>query len=205
MKKNYFVSATHTDAGKTLVSALLVEALKADYWKPVQSGSDTRDADTVASLMANHQPTIYKEVYLLKSPESPHSAAAKEGVEITLKNVFLPQSQNQLIVEGAGGLMVPLNNQELMTDLVKQLDLPIILVVPTYLGCINHALMSLEVIKNKSLTLEAIIFNGDESLAAQEYILHYAGSVESHRVPKFDVQNKSKFIAQSVDLRQLFL
>src|SRR4051812_35331298 len=104
---NYFVTGIDTDSGKTLISAILCEALQADYWKPVQAGFP-RDSDTVKSLISNPITKIHPEKYLLKTPASPHASARIDGVEIVLENFILPLTNNQLIIEGAGGCLVPL-------------------------------------------------------------------------------------------------
>lgn len=202
---NYFVTATHTDAGKTFVSSLLVKALSAKYWKPIQSGSDYRDTREVIKLAGIAESDTFDEVYLLKSPESPHSAAAKEGVRIEFRNIVTPETDRNLIIEGAGGLLVPLNEEEAIVDLIKFLNVPIVLVVPTYLGCINHALLSLECIKKYELDLYAIIFNGEESTEAQKIILAKANCEKYFRVPKIIEGDCDKFNSISLELSQLFL
>jgi dethiobiotin synthetase len=203
--KKFFVTAIHTDAGKTLVSALLTKGLNADYWKPIQSGIESRDSESIQKFIGSGANTIHQEAYLLKSPESPHSSAQKEGISIELEKINLPKTEKNLIIEGAGGLLVPINEQETIADLIEKLNIPIILVVPTYLGCINHSLLSLELIKSRKINLEAIIFNGDESLEAQKIILKMAGNPKNFHIPHFDTQNQSKFEELSVGLSEIFL
>ena len=204
-KKSYFITAIHTDAGKTFISALLVKALNANYWKPIQSGIEIRDTEEICRLARIENTRCFDERYLLKSPESPHSAAKKEGIELLLDTIELPNSMNNLIVEGAGGILVPINEEQTIVDVIQKLNIPIILVVPTYLGCINHTLLTLEVLKARNLKLEMIIFNGDESKQAQDIIIKKANNVKNYRVPKVSKDDFVKFDEISVELSQLFL
>ncbi len=201
--KKYFVTATHTDAGKTFVSSLLVKALNAYYWKPVQSGYLDRDSDTIQEMWDYPSEKILKEAYLLKSPESPHSAAAKENLTIDLDNIVLPKVDGDLIVEGAGGLLVPLNENYTIADLILKLDLEVILVVPTYLGCINHSLLTIESLKARGIKVKALIFNGEESKDAQDYILKYLGDVISYRIPKINNQKSEELDRVVFELSQI--
>jgi dethiobiotin synthetase len=172
----YFVTAIHTDSGKTLVSAILAEALQADYWKPVQCGTDQRDLKTVKELVDNDHCLFYEEAYLLKAPLSPHAAAKKEGKEIRLKDISLPLTDgHDLIIEGAGGLLVPLNDQEYVIDIAEKFKAEIILVSNIYLGSINHTLLSINEIKRRGLKVKGIIFNGPENPETEEIILKQSG------------------------------
>lgn len=172
---NYFVSGIGTNVGKTLVSAILVEALKADYWKPVQSGTtEGMDSETVRSLISNHQTVIHPEAYLLKEPLSPHFAAKLEGVEIELSKVIRPETSNTLIIEGAGGLLVPLNAHDAVIDLAGQFDAEVILVISDYLGCINHALLSLHYLQSHQDKIHSLVFNGDFAGEVKEAIIRKA-------------------------------
>ncbi|HET6225481.1 MAG TPA: dethiobiotin synthase, partial [Bacteroidia bacterium] len=141
--KTIFVTGIGTDVGKTIVSAVLVEALKADYWKPVQTGSFfSRDTTEVKRIVSNTKSQFFPESYLLKQPMSPHAAAELEGLEIQIDQIKLPATNNHLIIEGAGGLMVPLNRKYFMIDLIEKFNAEVILVVKNYLGSINHTLLS---------------------------------------------------------------
>jgi dethiobiotin synthetase len=170
----YFVTAIGTDSGKTLVSAILCQALGATYFKPVQAGFP-RDTDTVATLVSHPKFSIHPEAYVLQSPASPHAAARIDGVEIHLPSIPLPALQGPLVVEGAGGLMVPLNDRELVIDLIGQSGLEIILVSNLYLGSINHTLLSLEAIKSRNLPFKGIVFNGPSNPESERIILSRAG------------------------------
>lgn len=170
--KNIFVTAIGTDSGKTVVSAILCEALGASYWKPVQAGFP-RDTDTVTSLVSNKSFKSYPERYLLQTPASPHAAAKIDGVNITVSDFKTPGSE-LTVIEGAGGCMVPLNDDEFVIDLAKQLDCEIVLVSNLYLGSINHTLLTLELLKNRNLPVKGIIFNGVPNPESERIILHHS-------------------------------
>lgn len=174
---NYFVTAIGTDSGKTLVSAILTEALQADYWKPVQSGgSEGRDVETVAKLINNGHSLLYQESYLLSKPLSPHAAAKADGVKIEMDKILIPQNNgNHLIIEGAGGIMVPLNEKDFVIDIAVKFEAEIILVSNHYLGSINHTLLTIEEIKRRKLKVKGIIFNGNSNPETEEIILKNSG------------------------------
>jgi dethiobiotin synthetase len=173
MKNNFFVTGIDTDSGKTLVSAILCEALNADYWKPVQAGLP-RDADTVRRLVTSSKTKIHPETFLLNTPASPHAAAKIDGVKIHVEDFNLPNTSNDLIVEGAGGCLVPLNDQEFVIDLIAKLTLPIILVADLYLGSINHSLLTIEAFQRRQMKIEGIIFNGLSNPESERIILSHS-------------------------------
>jgi len=174
--KNYFVTGIGTNIGKTIVSAILTEALETDYWKPIQAGDlDFSDSLKVESLISNTKTKIHPEAYRLNKPMSPHAAAKLDNITIDLEKIELPKTTNNLIIEGAGGLMVPLNNKDLIIDLIKKLDVEVILVSQNYLGSINHTLLSLEVLNSYGLKIKGIIFNGDVNNETEQYILNFSG------------------------------
>ncbi|MFT2011418.1 dethiobiotin synthase [Pontibacter sp. 13R65] len=174
--KRYFVTGIGTDVGKTVAAAILTEALQADYWKPVQAGGlDFTDTDTVKSLVTHEQAVFFPEAYRLKMAASPHKAAAAEGIEIDVRNIKLPHTDHNLIVEGAGGLMVPLNKRYLVLDLVQQLGLEVVLVSRNYLGSINHTLLTAEVLRYRKIPVAGIIFNGEENASSEDFIVKYTG------------------------------
>ncbi len=156
--KQIFITGIGTDVGKTVVAAIVTEALQADYWKPIQSGLDTTDRNAVQGLISNSKSVIHPESYRLKTPMSPHESARKDGVEIQLDAIQRPQTQNNLVIEGAGGLLVPLNDRHTIADLIDQND-KVILVSSGYLGSINHTLLSIEVLKSRGLNCAGIIYN----------------------------------------------
>lgn len=174
MSKALFVSGIGTEVGKTVVSSILVETLKADYWKPIQSGDlHYTDSDKIKEWSTNHA-TIHTEGYRLETPASPHYSARLDGVEIQIKDFKLPITDNTLIVEGAGGLLVPINDTETVLDVMKSLKLPVVLVSSAYLGSINHTLLTLEKAKAEGLTITALIFSGkpnkeSESIIAKQF------------------------------------
>jgi len=106
---NYFITAIGTDSGKTIVSAIVTEALQADYWKPIQAGKEERDCEKVDRLLTNDYSIVHEEQFLLSTPASPHFAAEVDGVEIKVEDLILPETTNNLVIEGAGGIFVPLN------------------------------------------------------------------------------------------------
>ncbi|MGB3590624.1 MAG: dethiobiotin synthase [Nonlabens sp.] len=153
-----FITGIGTDVGKTVVAAIVVQALEADYWKPIQSGLDLTDRGTLQDLVTNKTTTFHPEAYRLKTPMSPHAAAQIDGVEVQLNNLVRPSTQNKLVIEGAGGLMVPINNQHTIADLIKPTD-QVILVSSGYLGSINHTLLSVEYLKYRDLNCAGIVYN----------------------------------------------
>jgi dethiobiotin synthetase len=176
MKVNFFVTGIGTGVGKTIVSAILCEAFGADYWKPVQAGNlDSSDTLSVKKLISNQSSVFHPETYRFRLAASPHQAAKAEGRKISLGKIMLPKTYNHLIVEGAGGLMVPLNQNELMIDLIRKLQLPVVLVSRHYLGSINHTLLSVEAMKTRGLKIAGIVFNGDENKSSEKAIIYHAG------------------------------
>jgi len=171
---NYFVTAIGTDSGKTFFSAILCEALKADYWKPIQAGLP-RDAETVRSLLSNSVSKIQAETFLLKTPASPHAAAKLDGVKIELENFKLPETKNNLVIEGAGGCMVPINDEDYVIALAKKFDVEIILVSNLYLGSINHTLLTAYYLKSQKLKVKGIVFNGPANAESENIILKHTG------------------------------
>jgi len=170
---NYFVTGIDTDSGKTLVSAILCQALRADYWKPVQAGLP-RDADTVKNL-TNNSVRIFPEAYILKTPASPHAAAALDGVTIELAKFIAPDTEHDLIIEGAGGCLVPLNDTDFVIDIAPEVADAVILVADLYLGSINHTLLTVEALKKRELPVKGIIFNGKSNSESERIILHHSG------------------------------
>lgn len=170
---NYFVTAIGTDCGKTLSSAILCEALHADYWKPVQSGPPS-DTETVRSLISNQVTAFHPEQYVLKTPVSPHAAARIDGVSLKVSSFRIPQTSNTLVIEGAGGCLVPINDEEFIVDLIDAFKAEVILVSNLYLGSINHTLLTLEALQRRHLTIKGLIFNGDSNPESERIILHHA-------------------------------
>jgi dethiobiotin synthetase len=191
----FFITGIGTNIGKTLVSAIISEALNAGYWKPIQAG-DLGDSDSmkVKELISNTKSIIHPESYRLNHAMSPHAAAALDGINIDL-NLILDdylkiKSQNTLVVEGAGGLMVPLNKQSLVIDLIKKLEISVILVSQNYLGSINHTLLSVEALKARNIPVKGIVFNGPPNRETEEYILSYTGLKCLLRIPELSNLNQ---------------
>ena len=165
---NYFITAISTDSGKSVISALLTHALDYAYWKPVQAGKPT-DSDYIRHLVP--QAHVHPETYNLNTPCSPHEAAKIDKIQIDLNNFKVPQSEN-LIIEGAGGVLVPLNYKgDLMIDLIDQLKAECIVVSNNYLGSINHTLLTINALQSRGIYIKGIIFNGEENKATEDIIL----------------------------------
>jgi len=197
----YFITGIGTGIGKTLISAILTEKLKADYWKPIQSGDlDTSDSITLGSLISNNQTVIHRESYRLTQPLSPHLSARLDGIEIDLSKINMPLTNSNLIIEGAGGLMVPLNEKELIIDLIKKLNVEVILVSQNYLGSINHTLLSVNLLKQYEIPVKGIIFNGDENVETERYIQQYTKIKKLGSVPSFSNIDKEKVLTAGQNL-----
>lgn len=175
--RKIFVTGIGTDVGKTVVSSVLAEALKADYWKPVQTGSFfSTDTAKVQKWVTNPESKVHPEGYLLKQYMSPHAAAELEGIEIDMNKLNMPATTNAtLIMEGAGGLMVPLNRKEFMVDIITKFDAEVILVVQNYLGSINHSLLSIDVLKGRGIKILGMVFNGARHQLSEDIIVEYSG------------------------------
>ncbi|MGB8275010.1 MAG: dethiobiotin synthase [Alphaproteobacteria bacterium] len=185
--RGLFVAGTDTDVGKTVVSAWLVRALDGDYWKPVQAGLDgDTDADTVRTLSGLPAERIHESTYRLKAALSPHEAARREGIVIDLARLRPPPTTRTLIVEGAGGLLVPLNAEALMIDLIARLGLPVVLVARSTLGTINHTLLSLEALRARGLALEGVVLNGPPNEGNRRAIGHFGRVPVLAELPRFE-------------------
>ena len=167
-----FITGISTDVGKTIASAIIVEALEADYWKPIQAGDlDNSDSHKIKSYISNNKTVIHENSYLLNTPASPHLAAQIDGITIDLKKIIEPKTQKNLVIEGAGGIFVPLNENDCVLDLIQP-DYKVILVSRHYLGSINHTLLTIEALKSRKINIAGIIFSGDENKSTEEIILN---------------------------------
>ncbi|MCX6311732.1 MAG: dethiobiotin synthase [Bacteroidetes bacterium] len=197
--RKIFVTGIGTDVGKTVVSAILCEALHADYWKPVQTGSFfSTDSDKLQKYISNSKTVIHPESYVLKQYMSPHAAAELEGQHITLANIIPPATNNTLIIEGAGGLMVPLNDKEFIVDIIIKLKAEAVLVIQNYLGSINHSLLTIDALRTRNIPVLGIVFNGPSHKLSEDIILSYSGLKCLGRINKESVINKeivSKYAA----------
>lgn len=195
---NYFITGIDTDSGKTLASAILCEALGYEYWKPVQAGFP-KDSDTIRSL--SPKTIIHPEKYFLNTPASPHAAAKIDHVNIQLTDFEAPK-QSEIIIEGAGGCLVPLNDSDFVIDLSPRLNSHIILVADLYLGSINHTLLSVHLLKTRGYPVKGIIFNGKSNPESERIILHHAQYPCLLRINKEDQINQDTVKRYSELLKQ---
>jgi dethiobiotin synthetase len=174
-QRKLFVTGNGTDVGKTIAAAILTQALEADYWKPIQAGDlDHSDSKKIKSQISNSKSQILENSYQLNTPASPHFSAQLDGITIDLNHIKEPKTSNHLVIEGAGGLLVPLNDTDCIIDIIQK-DYEVILVSRHYLGSINHTLLSLEALKNRNIPCAGIIFSGNENPATESIILAKSG------------------------------
>lgn len=198
LKRGVFVTGTDTEVGKTVVAAWLVIALEADYWKPIQSGlDDETDTAAVRRLTALPAERFHASAYELEAPLSPHESARLEGRHIELDAFDLPASPRALVVEGAGGVLVPLNEGTLMTDLMARLGLPVLLVSRTTLGTINHTLLSLEALRRRGLDVAGVVMNGPPNAANRRAIEDYGQVRVLAEFPELDPLNEETLAAMA--------
>ena len=186
--KRIFITGIGTGIGKTLVSAIVARALEADYWKPVQAGYESgTDSEEMAALLAGTSLTIHPEVYRLAMPASPHIAARNEGITISVKKICekIPIISRTLIIEGAGGLLVPLNENEFVADLIRELKASVILVSRNYLGSINHSLLTAQVCMQMKIPVIGWIFN-DQYLDYEDEIVRWSNFPKIASIPYSD-------------------
>jgi len=184
-----FVAGISTEVGKTLASAIITEALSADYWKPIQSGDlDNTDSNTVKSLISNDKTVIHPSSYELKSAMSPHAAAEIEGVRIDRFHIKEPETDNHLVIEGSGGLLVPLNEEDTMFDIIMP-NYKIIVVSKHYLGSINHSLLTINWLQHKGYDV-SVLFNGNPNPQTENIILHKTGVSLIGRIEEEEVINQ---------------
>ncbi|KQB41105.1 dethiobiotin synthase [Flavobacterium aquidurense] len=170
-----FVTGISTDVGKTISSAIIVEALEADYWKPIQAGDlDNSDSHKIKSKISNKKTKVFENSYKLNTPASPHLAAEIDGIRITLNQIAEPETNNHLVIEGAGGIFVPLNETDTIIDLIKP-NYKVIVVSRHYLGSINHTLLTVEAIRNRGFEVAGILFSGNENKSTESLILNKTG------------------------------
>jgi dethiobiotin synthetase len=200
--KRIFVTGIGTDVGKTVISAILTQALEADYWKPVQAGSlEATDTHTVRNLVSNALSFFHPEAYRLQEPMSPHAAARAENLELDLQEITLPETANKMVIEGAGGLMVPLNDKFLVLDLLEKLDCNVVVVSRNYLGSINHTLLTLEVLKHRKIPVAGLVFNGDPNPESEGFILNYSGVSRLFSLPFLPELNAAQIAEQARIIR----
>ncbi len=194
----YFITGIGTDVGKTIVSAILTEALKADYWKPVQSGvADGTDRGLVSSLITNTTSVCHNESYSFQEPVSPHLAASLENQKIKLEQMHLPDTQNDLIIEGAGGILVPLNDSNYVIDLAQEFEADVILVCRNYLGCINHSLLSIDYLVKNNFPVKGIVLVGNFDKAVKLAITNYSELPVLAEIPEMSEISKETILNQA--------
>ncbi|TDE05972.1 dethiobiotin synthase [Flavobacterium sandaracinum] len=170
-----FITGIGTDVGKTIASSIITEALEADYWKPIQAGDlDNSDSHKVKSFLSNTKTVVHPNSYALNTPASPHLAAEIDKITIDLKKIIEPETANHLVIEGAGGVFVPLNSSDSVIDLIKP-DYKVVVVSRHYLGSINHTLLTIEALQNRKISIAGIVFSGDENKATEFIILSKTG------------------------------
>ncbi|MGL2965198.1 dethiobiotin synthase [Flavobacterium sp. XGLA_31] len=184
-----FITGIGTDVGKTVAAAIVTEALEADYWKPIQAGDlDHSDSHKVKKQISNSKTVFHPNAYALHTPASPHWAAAIDGITIDVQAIQEPVTQNHLVIEGAGGVLVPLNDTDCVIDLIRP-DYKVIVVSRHYLGSINHTLLTMEALKSRNIPVAGILFSGDENKATEAIILSKTGAKCIGRIdnePYFD-------------------
>lgn len=193
-----FITAIGTDSGKTVVSAIFTQALGAMYWKPIQAGFP-RDTETVQQLVGNPKSRFLNEAYLLTQPMSPHAAAQIDEVLLKVENIQKPESTH-LVVEGAGGILVPINDTQFVIDIAAHLNLPVVLVCNLYLGSINHSLLSLMELQRRNVPLLGIVFNGPPNAASEHIIEQYAQVPVLLRIPQSENVSPEWISAQAKTL-----
>ncbi len=219
MNKPVFITGIGTEIGKTVAAAIVTEALQADYWKPVQAGfDDGTDGLRVQSLISNTVTVVHPEAYRLRLPASPHIAAAKEKTEISLEKIaekyaFIQQkiqsrqpagTAGRLVIEGAGGLLVPLNRNEFMADLIARLDARVILVSRNYLGSINHSLLTAAYCRQRGLDVAGWLFNDQYMNYAGEIVL-WTGFPALGNIPYADTLDRGFIQEQAAAIRNQLL
>lgn len=184
--KQIFVTGISTDVGKTIASAIIVEALEADYWKPVQAGDlDATDSHRIAELISNEKTKIHKSSYELKTPMSPHAAAEIDGIHIEHAEIKEPETDNHLVIEGAGGLLVPLNEEETVLDIIMP-NYKVIVVSRHYLGSINHSLLTIQWLVERGYDV-AVLFSGNEHPTTESIIANKTGVTVLGRIEEESV------------------
>lgn len=205
--KPIFITGIGTGVGKTLAAAIVTEALNADYWKPIQAGfEDGTDTITIKDLISNKKSFVHPELYRLQTPASPHIAARMDGVEISMDKIkqtavsILTPSKN-LIIEGAGGLLVPITDTLTVADLIKTLHASVILVSRNYLGSINHSLLTAAYCRSNGIDVAGWIFN-DDYMNYENEIVHWSGYPALASIPKMGTIDKTTVAEQAVRIRQ---
>mgnify|MGYP001467380028 CR=1 FL=1 len=189
---SFFLTGTDTEVGKTVICAWLMLHYQYHYWKPIQSGMDSPDTKTIQKITGFDNSYFFSPAYELQQPLSPHESAKRDGIEIELTNFLFPGKEEKIIVEGAGGILVPINEKHFIADIINLLKLPILLVARSGLGTINHTLLTVSELKKRNLPLQGIILNGERNQSNKEAIEKYSGvSVVSELEPLKTLDKKT--------------
>ena len=201
--KNIFVTGIDTDVGKTICSSLLVEALKADYWKPVQCGvEEGTDFKTVKNLVGNSQSFFHPEKYVFSLPKSPHLAASYEDVTIDLDEIRVPETKARLVVEGAGGALVPLNSKDYIIDIAAREDMSVVLVTKNYLGSLNHTFLSVEALRQRGIKILGLVFNGTKDSVLEGFVSRRTDLPILFHVPVFSKLNQKSLCIFAKEVKE---
>ena len=191
MTPDLFITGTDTGVGKTLLAALLVAALDRKYWKPIQTGAcDGTDRETVMKWAGVSADRTFPESYIFDPPVSPHLAAEQKGVAIDLPHIQRPSSPEPLIIEGAGGVFVPLNRDAYILDLIRHVGATVVVAARTELGTINHTLLTVSAIRNAKLGLLGVVMIGKEDAGNRRAVEHYGDVPVIGSIPWLDNINR---------------
>ncbi|TKD65336.1 dethiobiotin synthase [Flavobacterium sp. ASW18X] len=196
-----FITGISTEVGKTVVAGIVTEALQADYWKPIQAGDlDNSDSHKIKNYITNTKTVIHPNSYALQTPMSPHAAAAIDGVAIDLNKIIEPTTDNNLVVEGAGGLLVPLNDKDTILDLIQP-EYKVIVVSRHYLGSINHTLLTINALQEKGCQV-GVVFSGNEHPTTENIILKKTKAKFIGRVNEEPEFNKDVILKYAVSFQK---
>ena len=196
MNQDLFITGTDTGVGKTLLSALLVAALQRKYWKPIQTGAcEGTDQQAVMKWADVPEDRTCPEAYIFNPPLSPHLAAEEKGIEIDFERIRRPSSSSPLIIEGAGGLLVPINSKQLMLDLTIHLNVPIVIASRTTLGTINHTLLTLAAARNARVDIRGVVMIGHENSENRRSIERYGSAPVIGSIPWLDHIDRSTLVS----------
>jgi dethiobiotin synthetase len=195
MTKTFVVAGTDTGIGKTTVAAMLMLGLNGRYWKPIQSGTEEgTDSERVRTLTALADDRFVPESYVLSQPLSPHRAAEIDGIEIETARLALPETNGTLIVEAAGGLLVPVTRRTLQIEMFAAWGAPVVLCARTALGTINHTLLSIEALRNRSVALHGLVFVGDDNPDSIRTIAEFSDSRVLGRLPWLEIIDRAALL-----------
>ncbi len=206
MHRSIAIAGIHTGIGKTIASAVLAEALHADYWKPVQAGSlDNTDSIIVKDLIQDGAKRVHREAILLTAPKSPHAAAKEDNVEVDYTKFAWPHTDKLLLLETAGGILSPMNDHATMADFIQYFNLPTLLISNNYLGSINHTLLSIELMKKRGIKILGLVMNGERNTSSEDFIEQYGAVPIIARIPFFETLNTETLKQCALEIRNSLL